>query len=264
MFRFQNISFLIVSFFLVCGEKPVPTPPISNLYLGIEKTKYLTGNFNANSILASITLDESSKEHFLRPEVKSALLRLITDFEDQKPATYKQNIFLVSSFRNFSHQKGIWESKYTGKKAMRVPIKDKTPNEIISLILEFSSAPGTSRHHWGTDFDLNALDNSYFETNGKGKILYDWLQKNAVKYGFCQPYSTLISRNNKGYQEEKWHWSYAPISNQLTKDWKESFLKGDIKLSGSFLGADILADGALDYVTSINPDCGKIIKAEIK
>lgn len=104
---------------------------------------------------------------------------MINDFEDSKPSSYKQHIFLVSSFRNFSHQKGIWESKFTGKKAMRVPIKGKSSEEIIGLILEFSSAPGTSRHHWGTDFDLNALDNAYFESNGKGKFLYDWLKENA-------------------------------------------------------------------------------------
>lgn len=255
MFRIQYTILLIFSLFLVCGEKPDANPPRANLYLGIPKTDYLTGKFSAEKVFAKVTLDDSSREHYLRPEVKTALLKMITDFEDQKPQNYKQNIFLVSSFRNFSHQKGIWESKYTGKKAMRVPIKDKSPNEIVSLILEFSSAPGTSRHHWGTDFDINSLENSYFEEGGKGKILYDWMKVHAKKYGFCQPYNSLAQRGNKGYQEEKWHWSYAPISNQLTKAWADSFLKSEITLAGSFLGAEILADGALEYVTSISSEC---------
>ncbi|PJZ84830.1 M15 family metallopeptidase [Leptospira harrisiae] len=257
MFRTKYISFLLVSLFLVCGEKPVK-PSQSDLYLGIEKTSYLTGKFNSPGPLAPVILEDNEREHFLRPDVKKALHQMINDFEDSKPASYKQHIFLVSSFRNFSHQKGIWESKFTGKKVMRSPIKGKTADEIVGLILEFSSAPGTSRHHWGTDFDINALDNSYFEENGKGKILYDWLKQNASKYGFCQPYNRLSTRNNKGYQEEKWHWSYAPISNQLTKEWIKGYSAGEIQLAGSFLGADVLGDRALDYVSSINPDCEKI------
>ncbi|MCW7488748.1 M15 family metallopeptidase [Leptospira meyeri] len=257
MFRTKYISILLVSFFLVCGEKPVK-PSKTDLYLGIEKTAYLTGKFNSPGPLAPVILEENEKEHFLRPDVKKALHQMINDFEDSKPVSYKQHIFLVSSFRNFSHQKGIWESKFTGKKAMRLPINGKSQEEIIGLILEFSSAPGTSRHHWGTDFDINALDNAYFEEKGKGKILYDWLKQNASKYGFCQPYSSLSTRNNKGYQEEKWHWSYAPISNQLTKEWIKGYSLGEIQLIGSFLGAEVLGDRALDYVRSINPDCEKI------
>lgn len=257
MLRTKYISLLFVSFFLVCGEKPVK-PSKTDLYLGIEKTVYLTGKFNSPGPLAPVILEENEKEHFLRPDVKKALHQMVNDFEDSKPTSYKQHIFLVSSFRNFSHQKGIWESKFTGKKAMRLPINGKSQEEIIGLILEFSSAPGTSRHHWGTDFDINALDNAYFEDKGKGKILYDWLKQNASKYGFCQPYSSLSTRNNKGYQEEKWHWSYAPISNQLAKEWIKGFSSGEIQLTGSFLGAEVLGDRALDYVRSINPDCEKI------
>lgn len=257
MLRTRYISLLLVSLFFVCGEKPLKTSQ-TDLYLGLDKISYLTGKFNSPGPLAPVILEENAKDHFLRPDVKKALHQMVNDFEDSKPATYKQHIFLVSSFRNFSHQKGIWESKFTGKKVMRVPIKGKTPEEITNLILEFSSAPGTSRHHWGTDFDINALDNSYFEEKGKGKILYDWLKQNASKYGFCQPYSRLSTRNNKGYQEEKWHWSYAPISNQLTKEWVKGFTSGEIRLDGSFLGADVLGDRALDFVRSINPDCEKI------
>lgn len=31
--------------------------------------------------------------------------------------------------------------------------------------------PGTSRHHWGSDVDLYALDDIYFEY-GDGEIIY--------------------------------------------------------------------------------------------
>lgn len=252
--------FILFFFFISCGDPSVQSEPqqIENLYLGVEKESYLTGKFNSLNVLSEVKPDDSSKDHYLRPEVKKAFLKMITAFEENKPSSYKQHIFLVSSFRNFSHQKGIWESKYTGKKVMREPIEGKSPEKIISLILEFSSAPGTSRHHWGTDFDINALENSYFENSGKGKVLYDWLKKNAAKYGFCQPYNELAERGGKGYHEEKWHWSYAPISNRLQKEWIKSFREKKIRLEGSFLGAEILGERALDYVQSINGDCGNI------
>ena len=52
-------------------------------------------------------------------------------------------------------------------------------------ILLYSSMPTTSRHHWGTDMDINSLENSYF-ASGQGLKEYTWLKKNAAKFGFCQ------------------------------------------------------------------------------
>jgi LAS superfamily LD-carboxypeptidase LdcB len=256
----------LIIFLLVCGNPPADTQSQKNenLYLGLNKDAYLTGRFNSLDVLSEVKMEENSKDHFLRPEVKTALLNMITAFEESKPTSYKQHIFLVSSFRSFNQQKSIWESKYSGKKVMREPISGKTPEEIISLILEFSSAPGTSRHHWGTDFDLNALENSYFEGNAKGKILYDWLVANAATYGFCQPYNELSKRNGKGYHEEKWHWSYAPISTRIQKEWVKEFKEKRIQLVGTFLGADVLGDRALTYVESINSECAKIASNPIR
>lgn len=262
MNRFKiTLGFLFFASLVYCDPKPVASTPTSkSLFLGLDQISYLTGNYNAKTVLVSLADEESDKEHFLRPEVKLAFQRMVDDFEREKPATYKQHIFLVSSFRSFSQQKGIWESKFTGKKAMRVPVKGKSESEIVDLILEFSSAPGTSRHHWGTDFDINTLENKYFESGGKGKVLYDWLVANANKYGFCQPYNDRKIRGGKGYQEEKWHWSYAPIANQLEMEWSKSFHLQKIQLDGSFLGAGTLGSRSLEFVTSINADCAKITK----
>ncbi len=253
-------AFTLILFLYVCGNPPADTQSQKkeNIYLGQTKESYLTGRYNSNDVLTEIKLEDNSKDHYLRPDVKVALLKMISAFEESKPSTYKQHLFLVSSFRSFNQQKAIWESKYTGKKVMREPIVGKSPDQIVSLILEFSSAPGTSRHHWGTDFDINALENSYFENNGKGKILYEWLIKNAASYGFCQPYNELSKRNGKGYQEEKWHWSYAPISVKLQKDWIAAYQDKKIQISGTFLGSEILGDAALTYVMSTNSDCKKI------
>ncbi|MFB5650088.1 M15 family metallopeptidase [Leptospira wolffii] len=228
-----------------------------DIYEGTPVQDYLTGNFQKEKALVLYKNPDDNREFYLRAETKAAFLKLREEYKKAHPEE-RQAPFLVSAFRSFSDQKSIWESKYTGKKKMREPVAGKTPEEIVSLILEFSSAPGTSRHHWGTDIDINALENSYFEKDGKGEKFYIWMKKNAYKYGFCQPYTPKKERNDKGYNEEKWHWSYAPLSNQFHKQWVSEYKSGKLKLAGKFLGADILGNLPLEYVNSINPECLKI------
>ena len=110
--------------------------------------------------------------------------------------------------------------------------------------------PGSSRHHWGTDVDLNSFDNSWFEA-GPGLNIYNWLSKHAREYGFCQPYS---AGRPAGYLEERWHWSYMPVSQKLTslakKELKNEMIKG-------FLGSEtaVMIDVVKNYVLGINEEC---------
>ncbi len=113
--------------------------------------------------------------------------------------------------------------------------------------------PGTSRHHWGTDFDLNNLTNSYF-SRGEGKVIYAWLKKNAGKYGFCQPYT---AGREEGYNEERWHWSYIPLARIFLREWNSLYekKKGLFTGEGSFLGSGSSSRFAPVYVNSINRKC---------
>lgn len=100
-------------------------------------------------------------------------------------------LVIISATRNFEAQKGIWEAKWTGERLVNDADISKTipdPRQRALKILEYSSMPGSSRHHWGTDIDLNDLSDAHFQT-GKGKKVYDWLRTHAQKFGFCQPYS---------------------------------------------------------------------------
>ncbi|WP_346881109.1 M15 family metallopeptidase [uncultured Algibacter sp.] len=126
---------------------------------------------------------------------------------------------MVSGTRNFYEQKAIWERKWH-KYANLTPIKR------AKKILEFSSMPTTSRHHWGTDIDINNLNNSYFE-KGQGKTEYDWLVNNANKYGFYQVYTTK-GAGRTGYNLERWHWSYLPLSSQYLEVYNTSISYQDI------------------------------------
>ncbi|MEM9259690.1 MAG: M15 family metallopeptidase [Bacteroidota bacterium] len=166
-------------------------------------------------------------------------------------------LVIISATRDFARQKWIWERKWKGITLLEGKEKANEvypdPVDRARAILRYSSMPGTSRHHWGTDIDLNALNNRYFK-QGKGKKVYDWLQANAATYGFCQTYSTKGAERPHGYEEERWHWSYLPLAKQLT-DYAASALKDtDI---GGFMGAEVAPEvGVLKhYVLGINRAC---------
>ena len=167
------------------------------------------------------------------------------------------NLQIRSATRNFNYQKGIWERKWTGTTILsdgtNVAKDLSTSKEKALKILEYSSMPGTSRHHWGTDIDLNAFSNSYFE-NGEGKLIYDWLLKNAASHGFCQPYTAKGSNRPHGYNEEKWHWTYKPLGSEITAFAKEN-LKN--KMISGFEGAETAEeiDVVGKYVLGINSGC---------
>ena len=92
-----------------------------------------------------------------------------------------------------------------------------TVDERQQEILQASSAPGISRHHWGTDFDIIDPDMNPAEWEGTGSFTdeYSWLQRNASTYGFLQSFTLGSSFLRNGYIEERWHWSYYPISQAL-------------------------------------------------
>jgi zinc D-Ala-D-Ala carboxypeptidase len=150
-------------------------------------------------------------------------------FKKMHEAALKAGISLkiISSTRTFSQQKSIWEGKWK-RFAKDAPLAEARARKI----LEYSSMPGSSRHHWGTDIDLNDLNNPSFEGNGKHAKVYEWLSEHAHEYGFCQPY---IAGRPYGYNEEKWHWSYTPISSQCLAQFEQTISDSDIK---GFEGAE--------------------------
>ncbi|MCK4760092.1 MAG: M15 family metallopeptidase, partial [Candidatus Aminicenantes bacterium] len=163
---------------------------------------------------------------------------------------------IVSATRNFDSQKSIWERKWSGQthvegKNLSKAIGD--PVERAKIILKFSSMPGTSRHHWGTDIDLNALENDYFETE-LGKRTYTWLKENASVYGFCQTYTPKNSSRPSGYEEEKWHWSYIPLAKSFLSQYIQKVSYDDLK---GFEGWETAKKLRVikNYVLSIDKGC---------
>ncbi len=152
-------------------------------------------------------------------------------FLEMKSAAKRDSIDLeiVSAYRSFQRQKEIWERKWSSPERANMSLEERAID-----ILKYSSMPGTSRHHWGTDMDLNSVSPRYFTTKEGAKI-YNWLVNNAHKYGFYQPYT---SGRDRGYAEEVWHWSYMPLSTSYHEVYLQEVSYSDIN---DFLGCEAAA-----------------------
>ena len=138
-------------------------------------------------------------------------------FLEMKKAAYSDgiDIKIVSSYRNYYRQEAIWERKY-----MRYTEDDSMdPLKAIDKIIEYSTIPGTSRHHWGTDIDIidgyrktdgDVLVPEKFEAGGPFEDFKKWMDENSNKFDYYLVYTNEPKR--RGFKYEPWHYSFAPIS----------------------------------------------------
>jgi LAS superfamily LD-carboxypeptidase LdcB len=213
----------------------------------IEKN-ILLGKFDykKDSNFSIVSSKYSSKTIYLRKEV-------LQKFDQMYAAALKDGIKLViiSGTRSFNHQKYIWDRKW----AKNILKMDSIST--VKEIMKYSSMPSTSRHHWGTDIDLNSLENSYFE-KGEGKKIFDWLVANAFKYGFHMTYDNQEETKRTGYKMEKWHWSYMPISKQFLIQFNEYVKCENISsFKGSKFACHPKVDVIKNFVNGINTDFKK-------
>jgi len=146
----------------------------------------------------------------------------------KKAKTAGFQLEIASGFRSFESQLNIWNKKAAGTRplldANGKPLKFESlsPKEIMFSILRWSALPGTSRHHWGTDFDVYdagsipagyqlQLVPSEVEAGGMFSKLHDWLDKEMGAFGFFRPFS----KDRGGVSPERWHLSYAPLSTKF-------------------------------------------------
>ncbi|MGB1308439.1 MAG: M15 family metallopeptidase [Oceanihabitans sp.] len=194
------------------------------------------------------------KNHLLREEVHYA-------FQAMKTQALKAGIHIqiVSSYRNFEHQKRIWERKYN-----RFRNQGFSEENTIQKIIEYSTVPGTSRHHWGTDIDIidaNAIQPKYvlqekhFQENGCFVNLKNWMNLHANSFGFYLVYTN--NTNRKGFKHEPWHYSYKPLSQPFLQQFKSINLNTMLqaeKISGSSIFLDsFLNNYRNENILDINP-----------
>lgn len=195
---------------------------------------------------------------YLRKETFTAFQKMQTE-----AAKSRIRLQIVSATRTFSDQKRLWENKWNAKTPVNTDTGEFLPRpnsredyltatQRALRILEFTAMPTTSRHHWGTDLDFNNVNPSYWDT-AKGQREYNWLVENAPNFGFCQVYS---ANRSAGYKEEKWHWSYLPLSQQFTNEFNR--IIADMDITGArFVGAETAIEikAIKNFVLEINAVC---------
>ncbi len=190
----------------------------------------------------------------LRPEAAEA-------FDRMAAAAKKEGIGIqvVSSYRDYAHQNRIWERKYRDYTA-----RGMNPLAAIEKIIEYSTIPGTSRHHWATDLDIiqagtgvtsNVLDPDKFHGTGPFCELKAWLDKHAESFGFYEVYTNDYGR--KGFNYEPWHFSYAPLSIDYLKDYKKLDI-AQILQQNKLLGSEAFTSAFIEKyrtenILDINP-----------
>ena len=184
----------------------------------------------------------------LLPEVQQAFNKM----KDAAKAKTGLDMEIVSDFRTLKYQRdSLWNKKFNSLSG--------TEAEKVKQVADYTAVPGLSRHHWGTDIDINSVDIANWDpacvgTTSCNKAVYDWLKQNAAKYGFCQPYDGTSSIVNP----EPWHWSYKPISKQLTELHMKEVTAADIK--GKNIAGENTIISSFDayhkgFISQINQEC---------
>ncbi|MDX1365332.1 M15 family metallopeptidase [Arenibacter latericius] len=184
-------------------------------------------------------------------------------FVEMRKAAYSDGVDLkvVSSYRSYFRQDTIWERKYlqnTNERGM-------SNMAAIEKIIEYSTIPGTSRHHWGTDVDIidgypkttgGVLETAKFEAGGPFELFKQWMDENANKFDFYLVYTDNPKR--KGFKYEPWHYSYAPISRPMLKAYRRKNI-AKLIMQQDIIGKEHFTAGFLkgyiqNNILDINPE----------
>tara|TARA_Y100000813_G_scaffold90750_1_gene64605 strand:- start:394 stop:1077 length:684 start_codon:yes stop_codon:yes gene_type:complete len=177
-------------------------------------TEILIGMDNSRIVSDTILLEKETYSAFIK----------------MKGAAEKDGIIikLVSGFRDFYRQQMIWNNKYK-KFTNEFSLDGPTA---IKEIIRFSTIPGTSRHHWGTEIDIidknfenekDLLISKKYEEGGIFNSLKKWMDKNSKRFGFYIVYDD--DSNRPGFEYEPWHYTYKPVSDLYQRE----FLKLNLK-----------------------------------
>lgn len=170
------------------------------------------------------------------------------------------NLTIVSGYRSFVRQTQIWNRKYKKYAAQGLE-----PDAIFDKIVEYSTVPGTSRHHWGTDMDLidanatysgSVLVPSKFHGTGPFCKLKDWMEKHSSEYDFELVYT--MNDNRTGFKYEPWHYSYVPLSRKRYNDYLTTIDLVSFLRSENIMGMDKISKERInryleEHIKGVNP-----------
>lgn len=219
------------------------------IILFFNTSSFLLGQQNSISSTTTLFLTGQDSSTLVGEEYQ-LLKEVAIAFEKMKAAALKDsvNIKIVSSYRSYERQLTIWNRKFKKNETLGM-----TPEQNIKKITEYSTIPGTSRHHWGTEIDIVTVDppvdgdvllTHLFEENGPYSPLKKWMNIHAESFGFHLVYTNNEER--KGFQYEPWHYSYKPLSKKFIKLYKNIELKKNLE-NKEIHGNQYLTDQFIEY-----------------
>lgn len=140
----------------------------------------------------SFTHNGNGDPEFIHTEVHSFLTDLLEDAKDDDIS-----LLVVSAFRSFDEQRAL-KSTYSVTYG--------------SGANTFSADQGYSEHQLGTAVDFTTDELGGGLTGFDTTLAYEWLLKNAHKYGFVLSYP----KDNAYYVFEPWHWRF--VGTDLARD----------------------------------------------
>lgn len=152
-----------------------------------DKIHYTKINYVPKNLLRiqSDYVYDTKGNQVLREETNEALQQLAKDFYQE----FQIKLKVVSAYRSYNYQ--VWIKKWGCSDL-------------------FCAKAWYSEHQSGLAFDM-------FETTSKDEFLskpdlkkyYEWMEKNAYKYGFNNSYKN--GKEIDGYAIEPWHWRYVGV-----------------------------------------------------
>lgn len=135
---------------------------------------------------------EGRKEQYFHGDALEFLEDMVKDARNDDI-----DLYIISGYRSFDSQ--------TELKGQHTQVYGSGANA-------FSADQGYSEHQLGTAVDFSTPEiNGAYESFAKTEA-YEWLLKNAYKYGFILSYT----ENNSFYVFEPWHWRFVGV--ELARD----------------------------------------------
>lgn len=152
----------------------------------VNKNNKLKNDFIPDDLI-KLDLKYSNEEKYLKKEAALSFYKLS---EDAKKKGYR--IIVVSAYRSYTYQEKLFDYY----------VKEKG----LNYALNCSAKPGHSEHQTGLAIDIEGSNFDYdlFEQS----IEFDWMKKNAYKYGFILRYPKG-KEHITGFKYEPWHYRYV-------------------------------------------------------
>ena len=154
-------------------------------YILVNKYNYLTKDYIPNNL---VILDEYAKPGIrLNSEAYNNFKEMARDAKKNN-----LNLRIISAYRSFEYQENLYNSylKYDNRETVDT----------------YSARAGFSEHQTGLVIDIDNIKESYTKFHLTEE--FNWMQKNAYKYGFILRYPRG-KEYITGYNYESWHYRYV-------------------------------------------------------